>query len=123
MCGSAENQIKQGRTAAGSQRCLRKNYGKKYTIDHRSNAYPEEERQAAIKMYYSGVSGRGVGKILGMSKSNALLIMRQMRHYIAPTVGQGIKMAARSAKRARIRRTPKRFLPILYILENISKIQ
>ena len=27
-------------------------------------------RELAIKMYYSGVSGRGVGKALGMSKSN-----------------------------------------------------
>jgi transposase-like protein len=70
MCGSVENQIKQWRTTVGSQRCLCKNCGKKYTIDPKFNAYPEEERQAAIKMYYSCVSGRGMGRIWGMNKSN-----------------------------------------------------
>ena len=41
-----------------------------YTIDPKQHAYPEETRELAIKMYYGGVSARGVGKILGMNKSN-----------------------------------------------------
>ncbi len=32
--------------------------------------YSEETQSLAIKMFYSGVSGRGVGKILGMNKAN-----------------------------------------------------
>ena len=40
------------------------------TVDPKWHAYPEETRELAIKMYYGGVSGCGVGKILGMNKSN-----------------------------------------------------
>lgn len=36
------------------------------------HAYPEETRELAIKMYYGGISGRGVGKILGINKSNVM---------------------------------------------------
>ena len=36
----------------------------------KDRAYSEEMRERAIKTYYSGVSGRGVGKIFGMSKAN-----------------------------------------------------
>jgi len=72
VCGTEENQIQQGYNRSGTQRCLCKNCGKKYTINPKSNAYSEEVRQNAIKIYYSGVSGRGVGKILGMSKANAV---------------------------------------------------
>ena len=32
--------------------------------------YSEEIKKEALRIYYSGVSGRGVGKILGMSKAN-----------------------------------------------------
>jgi transposase-like protein len=44
----------------------------KYTLNGKSREYPEEVRQQAIRTYYSGVSGRGVGKLLGMSKANVL---------------------------------------------------
>lgn len=33
-------------------------------------AYPEEIREAAIKTFYSGVSGRGVGHIFHINKAN-----------------------------------------------------
>ncbi len=32
--------------------------------------YSEEIKEQAIKTYYSGTSGRGVGKIFGFSKAN-----------------------------------------------------
>lgn len=44
--------------------------GATYTINPKQRAYPEETRELAIKMYYSGVSGRGVGKVLRMNKAN-----------------------------------------------------
>ncbi|MDL2318122.1 hypothetical protein LJC74_03380 [Eubacteriales bacterium OttesenSCG-928-A19] len=34
--------------------------------------YSDEAREHAIKIYYSGVSGRGVGKIFGMGKENVV---------------------------------------------------
>ena len=45
---------------------------KKYTLEPKFNTYPEEIRKCALKIYYSGVSGRSVGKILGMSKANVV---------------------------------------------------
>ena len=47
---------------------MRKN--RKSNQSRKQHAYPEETRELAIKMYYGGVSARGVGKILGMNKSN-----------------------------------------------------
>jgi transposase-like protein len=47
-----------------------KECGVTYTLDPKRKEYPAETRNLAMKMFYSGVSGRGVGKILGMSKAN-----------------------------------------------------
>lgn len=41
-----------------------------YTINPKKREYPEETKQLALKMFYSGVSGRGIGKVLHMSKAN-----------------------------------------------------
>jgi len=43
---------------------------KSYTPEPKRHAYSEETREQAIKTYYAGISGRGVGKIFGMSKAN-----------------------------------------------------
>ena len=43
---------------------------KNYTIDPKTREYPEEIRQQAIKTFYAGASGRGVGKVFGFSKAN-----------------------------------------------------
>ncbi len=72
ICGKTENQIKAGYNGSGSQRCTCKECGNYYTINPKRHAYPEETREMAIKLYYSGVSGRGVGKILEMNKSNVM---------------------------------------------------
>ena len=71
-CGKIENQIRAGYNGSGSQRCKWKECGKYYSIDLKRHKYPEETRELAIKMYYGGVSGRGVGKILKMNKSNVM---------------------------------------------------
>ena len=71
-CGKRANQIKVGRNASGIQRCKCKECSIVYTINPKQHAYPEEARKLAIKMYYGGASGRGVGKILGMNKSNVM---------------------------------------------------
>lgn len=69
-CGKAENQIRVGYNRSGTQRCKCKDCNVSYTLDPKKHEYPEETKALAIKMYYSGVSGRGVGKILGMNKAN-----------------------------------------------------
>ena len=65
-CGKTKNQIKAGYNGSGSQRCRCKECGIYYTIEPKRKEYPEETRELAIKMYYAGVSGRTVGKILHM---------------------------------------------------------
>ncbi|GHU60287.1 hypothetical protein FACS1894171_1170 [Clostridia bacterium] len=69
-CGSAENQMNYGFNRSGTQRCKCKNCNHTYTLQPKTRAYPEEIRQAALKTFYSGVSGCGVGKIFKMSKAN-----------------------------------------------------
>lgn len=66
-CGKPDQK---GINRSGTQRCLCKECGIAYTVGSKQRAYPEETKQLAIKMFYSGVSGRGVGKVLGMNKSN-----------------------------------------------------
>ena len=69
-CSSIEKQHKQGMNRCGTQRYKCMICGKKYTPNPQSRGYTEEVRQNALRIYYSGVSGRGVGKVLGMSKAN-----------------------------------------------------
>ena len=64
--------IEMGRERAHIDPAKCKECGKYYTIDPKRHEYPEETRELAIKMYYGGVSGRGVGKILKMNKSNVM---------------------------------------------------
>ena len=69
-CERIEHQIKVGYNDSGTQRCKCKICGIRYTIDPKKIAYPEEIKQAAIKAYYSGVSGRGVGHLFHINKAN-----------------------------------------------------
>jgi len=69
-CGRTENQVKKGYNRSGTQRCICKECGTAYTIDPKKREYPEETKKLALKIYYSGVSGRGVGKVIGMNKAN-----------------------------------------------------
>lgn len=72
ICGKTENQVRAGYNHSGSQRCKCKECGKYYTVSPKKHTYPEETRKLALKMYYGGISGRGVGKILHMNKSNVM---------------------------------------------------
>jgi len=71
-CGQSENQVNAGYNRSGTQRCLCKDCNYKYTLNGKTREYSEEVQKQTMKIYYSGVSARGVGKILGMSKSNVL---------------------------------------------------
>ena len=68
--GEIEGQVKNGKNRFGTQSYLCRHCKKTYTLDPKQNAYSEEKKALAIKIYYAGTSGRGVGKILGMSKNN-----------------------------------------------------
>lgn len=69
-CGQITGQINKGHNRSGTQRCMCKECGVVYTINPKKREYSEEVRNQAIKTYYAGASGRGVGKVFNMSKAN-----------------------------------------------------
>ena len=69
-CGRIEGQVKNGHNRSGTQKCYCNHCKKTYTLEPKRHAYDEDTQALAIKIYYAGISGRGVGKILGMSKAN-----------------------------------------------------
>ena len=69
-CGQNENQINKGKNSSGTRRFRCLSCQIYYTLEPKRKAYGEDVQKQAMKMYYSGVSGRGIGKILGMSKAN-----------------------------------------------------
>jgi len=69
-CGKVEMQKNAGFTKAGSQRCKCLDCNYTYTLNPKPHAYSEEVKMMALRVYYSGVSGRGVGKVFGMNKAN-----------------------------------------------------
>jgi len=71
-CGKTENQVNAGHNRSGTQRCICNNCKYKYTLNGKTREYPEEIKNQAIRAYYSGVSARGVGKLLGINKANVL---------------------------------------------------
>ena len=69
-CGKAENQVNDGKNRSGTQRCKCNDCNITYTLEPKTTTYTQEVRDRAIKTYFSGVSGRGVGRLMGMSKAN-----------------------------------------------------
>jgi transposase-like protein len=71
-CGSTIKQNKHTAHKSGSERFICRICGKTYTPNPKKRGYSEEERTYAIKMYYECKSGRAVGRLLGISRSNAV---------------------------------------------------
>jgi len=69
-CKQDTGQMRKGQNRSGTQRILCRHCRKSYTLEPKRNAYSEETKTLALKIYYAGASGRGVGKVLGMSKAN-----------------------------------------------------
>ena len=70
-CGAENSQWNIGLTKAGSQRCRCGICKKDYTPNPKKWAYTEEERKQALRLITDGSTGRGVGRQMSMSKSNA----------------------------------------------------
>lgn len=82
QCGEEKKQHKQGLNRSGTQRCKCMICGRKYTLNPKSREYSEEVKQTAMRIYYSGVSGRGVGKVLNMSKANVYNWIKKTEHSV-----------------------------------------
>jgi len=70
-CPHCQSSVRQccGKNRSGSQRVVCE-CGKKYTINPKVHGYPDEVRKQAIKMHFTGSSGRQIGNIMGFSKAN-----------------------------------------------------
>ena len=78
-CKREDKQIKSGKIRAGSQIYKCKHCNKKYTPNPKERMYSKEIKKQAIKIYYAGVSGRSVGKIFNMNKSNVVNWIKKER--------------------------------------------
>jgi transposase-like protein len=70
-CGATKSQQSIGKTKAGSRRFRCAICKREYTPNPKKWRYTEEERKKALQLLLLGNSGRAVGKVLGMNKSNA----------------------------------------------------
>lgn len=60
-------QIKDGFTAAGSQRCRCKQCGCRYTPQAKDHGYDEEVRLQALMLHLEGISLREIGRVLDVN--------------------------------------------------------
>lgn len=80
QCGAEDGQMKNGKNRSGTQTCICRHCTKTYTLNPKQHEYSEEKQEEAIKLYYSGVTGRGVGRLLGMNKSNVYRWIQKKPH-------------------------------------------
>jgi transposase-like protein len=81
QCGEAKGQRNNGHNRSGTQRRLCNSCKTSYTVEPKPRAYPEEVRKSAISEYMSGISGRGVGKLHGMSGNNVRNWLKKSREF------------------------------------------
>ena len=70
QCGSEKGQHKHGMTPYGTQRKRCAGCGKQYTINPKRRGYCAEAQSKAMRLLVDGMSGRAIGRQLGMSKAN-----------------------------------------------------
>lgn len=71
-CHSAENQIKAGRTKAGSQRFRCKLCQRRYTPDPKERGYPEALRRQAVRLYADGMNFRRIARQLRVNHQTVI---------------------------------------------------
>ncbi len=76
-CNDEKNQIKAGKTRAGTQKYKCKKCGKYYVLEGKNRGYREEIKKPAIKLYLERNSGRAVVRILGIGKNMCLFWVRK----------------------------------------------
>ena len=69
-CKAEDGQMKNGKNKSSTRSYLCRHCKKAYTPEPKTKSYREDVRRMAMKAYFSGVSGRGVGKMFGFNKGN-----------------------------------------------------
>jgi transposase-like protein/IS1 family transposase len=70
-CGEEKGQHKHGMTPYGTQRIRCWSCKKQYTVNPKIRGCSEEVQHKAMQLMVDGMSGRAIGRQLGMSKANA----------------------------------------------------
>ena len=83
-CGAEKRQQRYGKNRSGSEKYRCGLCNKKYTPSPAKHEYSEQEKTAAIRMYYEGNSARAVGRIQEMSKANVLRWIRERAEKLPP---------------------------------------
>ena len=65
-CQRSTQQVKNGRTPAGSQRYLCRACRRKYTPEPQPQGYGDDVRRRAVQLYVEGMNLRRIGRTLGV---------------------------------------------------------
>ena len=71
-CERSDQQVKAGRTGAGSQRYRCNLCGKRYTPMPKQKGYPRALRRQAVHMYVDGINFRRIARHLGVHHQSVI---------------------------------------------------
>ena len=71
-CQATDNQIKAGRTCAGSQRYQCKWCRRRYTPNQKDRGYPDEMRRQAVRLYADGMNFRQIARQLAVNHQTVI---------------------------------------------------
>lgn len=81
-CQAQEKQIKDGRTAAGSQRYRCKCCSFRYTPKPKDQGYDEEVRLQALTLHLEGISLREIGRLLAVNHQSVANWIKDYSNYL-----------------------------------------
>ena len=90
-CSAEANQIKDGRTAAGSQRFRCKQCGCRYTPNPKDAGYDEEVRHQALMLHLEGLSLRLIGRLLMVNHQTVANWINGYANYLPPDLPPSIQ--------------------------------
>lgn len=71
-CQASDQQIKAGRTEAGSQRYQCKQCQRRYTPEPKPSGYGDEIRQQAVRLYVDGMNFRRIARYLKVNHQTVI---------------------------------------------------
>lgn len=89
-CHQNERQVKDGRTAAGSQRYRCRLCKCRYTPDPKERGYDEEIRLQALQLFLEGVSLRQVSRILEVNHQSVANWVNGYANHLPPNLPESI---------------------------------
>lgn len=89
-CRASDQQIRDGKTPAGSQRMRCKLCSCRYTPAPRDYGYDEEVRLQALSLHFEGISLREIGRLLEVNHQSVANWIRDYENYLPPDLPPSI---------------------------------